>query len=528
MPLNILFAQNFKINLSPRHVAKVEQLKTAQGKLTKYRKYFSKDSARHMKKMAKVYQTKSDSITKVMVAKEKLRQWREKKGIKEPIDTLALLEQYSSLLPTDITSHTNIENLKTKEAEKRATENLIGLHTTELQNQFGLTPLVAQQYLSGDAVVKKKVKEKAILLAKKPVMENILTEQKKQVQELQSKFGFSPNEVNQYLKGDTTARKKMKTQALHVAKEKSLASLPPGQRKQVEVYQKEYGPYSKEMKQYLFFLKDSVDHSDTLKSLAASRAEGWGEKAIANNLGNNAQLKQLNDINKQMQELKDSPAQYRKKLEQYKNKENLQKEVKDYLTRNPQQLKQLKDKMSVMMKKYSFIQNSNNLSTAVKRTSLKERAFRERLVVAANFQVLSTQPFSIDFAPFLGYKVNSRFSLGVGGTYRKTFSDSVPSLAPSVYGYKVFVSYDIIKSFFAYGEYANNSPGVKVEEGTTKRIWKPAAMVGLGKRLSIHSRLDMTVVALYNILYQPRDPIYHDPFTFRVGFQLSELALRKK
>lgn len=42
-----------------------------------------------------MYDKKSDSITKVMLANEKLRLLREKNGINEPVDTLALLQQYA-------------------------------------------------------------------------------------------------------------------------------------------------------------------------------------------------------------------------------------------------------------------------------------------------------------------------------------------------------------------------------------------------------------------------------------------------
>jgi hypothetical protein len=470
-------SQVLKFNLSSKHITRIEHVKSANKKLAKYRKYFSKDSASQMKRLTKVYRRKLDSIGRHYAAAEKLRLWREKRGIKESIDTLALLQQYASLIPKDTTG---------------------------------------------------KVKTNAIKWTKEEIFKNIQPEQQKQLIELQSKFGFSPQEAKQYMDGDSAARKKIKTKALHSAKERAVANLPADQRKQVEVFQKEYGPYSKEVKQYLYFLKDSVDRLDTLKSLAANKSQEQAERMLEGNLMNNSELKKLNEYRKQLDQLKDSPAEYQKKLEQYKNKENLEKEVKDYLAKDPTKFKLLQTKMSTLMKKYSFIENSNDLSTAIKRTSLKGRPFRERLLIATNFQIIATQPFSIDLAPMIGYKFNSKFSAGLGGTYRQTFKDSIPSLSPNVWGLKSFISYDVFKTFFAYGEGDLNTPGLKSIEGKSFRIWSPAVFIGIGKRFNLHKNVDVTTIVLYNFLSKNRDSIYPEPLIFRVGFQLSELALKKR
>ncbi|MFM7855386.1 MAG: hypothetical protein ACKO96_26535, partial [Flammeovirgaceae bacterium] len=86
-------SQTFKVNLSPKHVAKINDGKSAREKLKKYRKYFSKDSAQQMRQLNKRLQKKADSITRAMVKKEKLRMLAEKRGIKLPADTLAIMNQ---------------------------------------------------------------------------------------------------------------------------------------------------------------------------------------------------------------------------------------------------------------------------------------------------------------------------------------------------------------------------------------------------------------------------------------------------
>lgn len=191
-------------------------------------------------------------------------------------------------------------------------------------------------------------------------------------------------------------------------------------------------------------------------------------------------------------------------------------------------LKTAQRKMSMLMRKYSAVSNSNDLSTAVKKTSLQGKSFGEHLLLAANFQVLGLNPVSFDFSPQIGYKFNTRFALGVGGTYRQTIKDSIPTLSPTVFGYKVFSSFTAYQSFFVYGEYDRNSPGVIRQENVAKRIWKPAALLGIGRTFSVHRKVDMTVTALYNFLYEYGDPVYPRPFIVRFGFQLSELALLKR
>src|SRR5579859_8167495 len=127
-------------------------------------------------------------------------------------------------------------------------------------------------------------------------------------------------------------------------------------------------------------------------------------------------------------------------------------------------------RLSKLMRRYSYVPNSNDLSTAVKRTSLKGRTFKERLVVAGNFQLLNTTPVTLDFSPIAGYKFNSKWSAGIGMNYRQTFSNNPTTsvkLSPSVFGVKVFASYDVAKGFFAYTEFdrskiihTTNEPGV--------------------------------------------------------------------
>jgi len=141
--------------------------------------------------------------------------------------------------------------------------------------------------------------------------------------------------------------------------------------------------------------------------------------------------------------------------------------------------------------------------------------------------VPSIDPLAIDFSPQVGYKLNRKFVIGIGGTYRQSFGDSVPSLAPTVFGYKAFSSYEVVSSFFAYTEYDRNSPGIKKEEGKSVRMWNDALFLGAGRKFTVHPKIEMTLIIAYNFLHQLSDPIYPKPWMVKVGFQTSELAMLK-
>lgn len=505
--VNVVFAQTFKVNLSSKQLAKIEKAKQATKKLKRYHKYFKRDSARHMREINRFWQKKSDSITKAMLTQEKQKLYREKMGIKDPIDTLAILNQYVSLLPDQ-----SIPDRELKISLPH--EKALNPSLTTLKNNF--TDSLSLKY--------------GVLKEKDAISDEARESIPLETQEKLRKFhiNHSASDIQQYLIVDSTALKKARKEALLSAKEKSLETLPIGQRRQIEEFQKKHGAYSHELKQYLFFLKDSVNRLDTLNSLAKDKGKGMAEEVVGNDIISNSDLKKLNELTSKMKEAKNQSEEYKQRLKQYQNKEFIQKEAKDFVKKNQGTLTAIQSKMSLLMNKYSSVPNSNDMSTAVKRTSLKGKKLSERLMVSGQFQILSWQPFSIDASPGIGYKFNTRLSSGIGINYRKTFADTIPSIAATVWGFKSFISYDIYKSFFLYGEYALNTPRYNFFEGHSKHIWIPSGLVGVGRKFPINSKINLTAVVLYDLLRNPKDPIQSQPLSVRIGFQLNNLKLTKK
>jgi hypothetical protein len=209
-------------------------------------------------------------------------------------------------------------------------------------------------------------------------------------------------------------------------------------------------------------------------------------------------------------------------------KEKAEQLAYDYIQNNPLLLKASQSKVNALMKIYSYVPNSNDLSTAVRRTSLKGKTFRERLVLGGNFNIVSIRSVTVDLSPVLGYRVNTDWSFGIGGSARVSADNTVTPFLGESYGYKFFTSYDVIGNFFAFTEFNRNTAGsISTETGNIIN-WQNSLLMGGGKTLSVTRKVDMTVVALYNFFYEPGNPLYPRPFVVRFGFQLSENALLRR
>jgi len=480
------------VKLTDRHIERIEKLKTPAKKLKKYHRFYSRDSIKLVRDIDRYWKRKSDSLTKVALAKNEMLEDKKESFVDAITDPIARL-RVTGLITEDMYRLPPELEFQYSDALLEAIYSGCRYYLVECAKDtagtFNLRSKVPDQLSAKAGELNARAAIPGL-----PSMSETTNKFKSQVTGLvNEKLG--ENELLQHgleLKGDAS---KYAAQAKEYAK---------------------YGDMT----------------PDELGQVAMARLESESQRRLLAKTDLAEMQTQMNQVNElkamqsdyknQMNALSDSAA--RRELARQKAEEL----AIDYLEKNPQILQSAQKKMSLLMMKYSFLASSNDLSTGVKRTSLQGRAFRERIVAAANFQLLAIEPVTIDFSPQLGFKFNTRFAVGAGGMYRQTFTSAVPAFAPDVFGYKGFASYDVANSFFAYGEYARNSPGVIILEDHTRRIWKPAALLGVGRKVSIHKSIDMTALALYNILWKPGDPVYPRPFMVRVGFQLSEVALLKR
>lgn len=484
-----------RLELSEKHRARIDDQVNAVKKRTLYLKYFRRDSLRIVKETEKFWAAKWDSAHgKVRKKKQQVQEWQEK--------LISNVTQSLTALQPDFVVPGSLYKMPP------------AIESTFRPLHLETTYSVAREFIT------KAISDttKDLLNIRQPLQEISKLEQldlnnvKSEIQSIAGKDNPVSKSLNDLgnLSG-SLVNDKIKDQQFY------------GEFSNIK---EQVGDYSGTLKQAQGYMNLTPD---SLTTLATARLEREAQTYLMTLAGVQSYQSQLNEFNQlrsqyagQLNQLNDTTAR----------REFLKQQAEDmamkYIQDNPTLLKGLQPKLDLLMKKYSAVSNSNDLSSAVKRSSLKGRTFRERLIVAANFQLLSLDPVSLDFSPQVGYRFNNRFSAGVGGTYRQTFTDTNVTFSPDVLGYKGFLSFDVIQSFFAYGEYAQNSPGMNITSESAVRIWKPAALAGIGKRFSVHKKVDMTVMALYNFLHESGDTIYPKPFIIRFGFQLSELALLKQ
>ena len=229
-----------------------------------------------------------------------------------------------------------------------------------------------------------------------------------------------------------------------------------------------------------------------------------------------------------LKELQNLPEQYQTQFnDQLSSLEEQTKIIKDlrlprqlninhFADKAPQLQKGL-DKLKTLKAKYSKVLNSQDMSTAIKKNSLKESSTKDRLVIGGSLQLEAGNPTLIDFNPILGYRLNKRWTAAIGGTYRAKFG-SQKSEESNVMGYRTFLQYEVIQSFVVHAEYESLhqsilQDSVATTENSTPE-WTHSAFLGLGKTFKISKTLKSQVLFLYNLNHRDDGP-HRRPWVIR-------------
>jgi hypothetical protein len=474
------------VKLSDKSKRKIEKAKNAETRLKRYEKYYSKDSLKQARKFEKQLDARGDSLVNAFRKQQEVIE-RRSKAAKDGLNSKVYNTVYAPW------------------AKKQSREQLQWLEKHNIRISENLKQVLLAHF---EAYFLRASQNDSMLTSIKEKMPGVTLPK-----QLSAKVDdYKTLNPQKYFSSDGLAKGK-------------LPAIPGGEK--INDLQGKAGQYTGKMKEVNGY-RDTLGDTEKAKLMASEKAE---EAASGYSDGLEG-VSALKKSTQSMDKLKEMPLEYKTKAEQmqdsaYRKEQARQKAEEfamEYINQHPELTRGAQRKMSLLMKKYSIIPNSNDLSTATRHTSLKGRSFKERLYIASNFQVLSLEPVSIDWSPMIGYRFNKRFLAGIGGNYRQSFSDTIPAFSPDVLGYKVFSAYDIIKNFFAYGEFDRNTPGVNKTEQISQRIWKNAAFLGLGRKFPIHKKVEMTIVMMYNFLHERHDQIYPKPWCVRIGFQTSELA----
>ncbi|GEM_PF-4930157 len=205
--------------------------------------------------------------------------------------------------------------------------------------------------------------------------------------------------------------------------------------------------------------------------------------------------------------------------------------TRKFLAENSKLLGRLEKEMAGLKKKYASFKQNADLTTAVKRNSLRGRPVGERLVAGGNFDIQVGTPVRVDLSPLLGFRFNKKFTLGAGGTYRFEFSkDSLVNnrFNKQVYGANAFVSYEVAGRFFIYGQADYLTEQNKTEQpNPVPPVWRPGVMAGIGRAFRVAPKLTGTVILLYTVVENEIKNPAGNRWQVKFGFQTNELSFKK-
>ena len=188
--------------------------------------------------------------------------------------------------------------------------------------------------------------------------------------------------------------------------------------------------------------------------------------------------------------------------------------INENIDKGVEQIDQLK-------KKYAYVPDSEDLKTAKKSNSLSGVPAKKRIVFGGNFHLDIGDPLFLDFNPILGYKVDKKWTLGIGGTIRfrlsHTDSTDFQYRVPTT-GLRGFGEYRFFKSFLAHAEYEVLANDVFSSE-TINKVNKATQSIniGLGSTFGIYKGLKGKFLILYNIILDGEIQ-YKSPWVVRFGF----------
>ncbi|WP_420581313.1 hypothetical protein [Reichenbachiella sp.] len=266
----------------------------------------------------------------------------------------------------------------------------------------------------------------------------------------------------------------------------------------------------KEKREYLIILKKqelSKKYGNDLEERAAKEAMEQGQ---INFPSNNPELQKILGYKEMADELLNVNQSKVKGVNYFEGKEEV--------------LAQAMAQSAELKQKYSKVVNSNDLSTATKRSSLEGDTFWERLVFGGTFQIHIDQQTSIDLNPELAYRINKKWDVGIGGNYRLNgeFDDLLGQAQDrQIYGYRVFTEYFLLKNFYAHLEFESLAAKSTAPTDRNTVEWNNSLLLGIERRFNLGSNTQAQISLLYNFMHKD-NPLYNSPWNVRFGFNFKK------
>ncbi len=165
---------------------------------------------------------------------------------------------------------------------------------------------------------------------------------------------------------------------------------------------------------------------------------------------------------------------------------------------------------------------------------LSKLSFKDRLYTGGNvaFNIASDRGIPIYFfetSPFVGYKVDQKFSVGLGAKYIYIGSKQA-NFKYSVYGGNIFSRYKFTENLFAHAEFEvlrayNLDPN---STSQNVRATVPMLFAGAGYNYSIGGAVNLQIMLLYDFIDNINSPYQGSymftalgpPIIYRVGISI--------
>jgi hypothetical protein len=245
-----------QLSLSPKHITKIQSATTGTDRLKLYRKYFSRDSAKHVRRLEKLHKKKWDSLVRVA-----------RKTGRSPIK-----EYVPEELPVSLALDMELIRQEDFSSGKTLADSTVSPKLRQhLVKNYGLSDTEVSAFISGDTLLRRRVQKRAGELLT-PDWKQMSQGQVKQLELVQKTGGAYSKEAIQYvafLKDSVHRLDSMKVIAEAQAEsaalqiESSLASM--GNLSQLNAGMKELDDYRSSMEEYRDIAADLKNPEDLKK-----------------------------------------------------------------------------------------------------------------------------------------------------------------------------------------------------------------------------------------------------------------------
>lgn len=156
----------------------------------------------------------------------------------------------------------------------------------------------------------------------------------------------------------------------------------------------------------------------------------------------------------------------------------------------------------------------------------KTRLLKNRLEFGMNLQTVKSNrffPSTSDIGLSLGYKLNDKSTVGIGGSYKMGWGKDIRHISISHQGVGVrsFVDYKIKGNFWLSGggEFNYRIKLNRFEVLQDYSAWQRSALLGVSKKYKVSNKLKGNAQVMYDFLWREQVP-RTQPVIFRVGYNL--------